>query len=524
MRQRLELFLQICSAITHAHTKLIIHRDIKSSNVLAYFDDEKQPMVKVNDFGVAKALSGNSLSDATLYTAHGEVLGTYDSMSPEQAAGSSDIDTRTDVYSLGVLLYELLAGAKPFDYARVADHEIRRIIREVEPPPPSTRLSSLGEAGSQIAAARRSQLDTLTKELGGELEWISLMAMRKARDRRYKSPAALAADVERYIAGEPLEAGPESLGYRVRKFTAKHRIPIVVGMVVAVSLALGLLGTATQMVRAKRAENDANKQRDQLKTQNDRAADILKGVVFNDVPKGQIETKAVKHFSGPDDVHNPENEEGWTFIIKRDHDGKDDFRVYRGWGIDIKSDADFQSLNTPVDSSAALGALAYSVDRAMQDLRHEKENAEIEAYIADLSAAQSALASDHYAEARERLEACPESRRGWEWNFLHEQTAGVVRIVPAGYEIMEFTRDGKRMVVNEGGGIVRWWDLEGKPIGEKMKAGEGLIWTQLITDGAQLITASQDGNIGFWDSSGYPLRPLFRTSEEWQCGWYADGF
>ena len=250
VRQRLELFLQICSAISHAHTKLIIHRDIKSGNVMAYFDDQKQPMVKVIDFGVAKALSGKALSDATLYTAHGEVLGTYDSMSPEQAAGSSDIDTRTDVYSLGVLLYELLTGAKPFDYAREADHEIRRIIRDVEPPPPSTRLSSLGEAGERIAAARRSQLDTLAKELSSELEWIPLMAMRKERDRRYESPAALAADVERYLGGEPLEAGPETLAYRAQKFLRKHRGPLIVTAAIAAILITSIVavsGLAVQL-------------------------------------------------------------------------------------------------------------------------------------------------------------------------------------------------------------------------------------------------------------------------------------
>ncbi len=512
VRQRLELFLQICSAITHAHTKLIIHRDIKSSNVLAYFDDEKQPVVKVIDFGVAKALSGKSLSDATLYTAHGEVLGTYDSMSPEQAAGSSDIDTRTDVYSLGVLLYELLAGAKPFDYARVAEHEIRRIIREVEPPPPSTRLSSLGEAGSQIAAARRSQLDTLTKELGGELEWIPLMAMRKERDRRYESPAALAADVERYIAEEPLEAGPESLGYRIRKFTAKHRLPIAVAMVLATALGLGFLGTTTQMVRAKHAESEASEQRDQLKAQTEKSIDILKGVVFPEDPKKKGET-LTKSFFGPDD-----SDEAWTFILKREHDGRDDFRVYRGSAETEEFDfdkADYKSPKAPVNPSVALGALAYSVDRMMRDIATEKEKAQMEAYVADLSAAQSALASNNLAEARERLEACPQSRRGWEWGFLGRRAENIAGTLPVGYSVEEFTPDGKQMVVYARDGTVQWRDAVGNPIGEALEAGTD-VYAKLITDGQQLATASTDGIIGLWDRSGRAVHPPIDTGERWK--------
>jgi serine/threonine protein kinase len=158
--RRLELFIQVCEAIAHAHLKAIIHRDIKASNVLAYMLDG-QPVAKVIDFGVAKAMTTDRLTSRTFNTAFGQVVGTYDSMSPEQAVGSEDIDTRTDVYALGVLLYELLAGAKPFDdatLARTSDTEVRRIIREVEPATPSSRLSNLGPARTQIAQTRQAQL------------------------------------------------------------------------------------------------------------------------------------------------------------------------------------------------------------------------------------------------------------------------------------------------------------------------------------------------------------------------------
>jgi serine/threonine protein kinase len=236
IKQRLELFLQVCSAVGHAHTKAILHRDIKASNVLAYLDNG-QPVVKVIDFGIAKALTGDKLTDRTFNTERGFVVGTYEAMSPEQAEGSPDIDTRTDVYSLGVLLYELLTGVKPFDaelLAKSADQEIRRMIREVEPPRPSTRVSALGASGAQVAAARRAQLDALAKELRSELEWIPLMAMRKERDRRYASPLDLAEDIQNYLVSRPLKAGPESLGYRCKKLVRRNRAMVLSGAVGAV--------------------------------------------------------------------------------------------------------------------------------------------------------------------------------------------------------------------------------------------------------------------------------------------------
>ena len=241
LRDRLELFVQVCSAITHAHTKALIHRDIKASNVLACLDDGK-PIVKVIDFGIAKALTGDKLTDRTFNTESGNVIGTYDSMSPEQAEGSPDIDTRTDVYSLGVLLYELLAGAKPFEQkslANAGDQEIRRMIREVDPPRPSQRLSSLNDRGSGVAAVRRTRPESLVRELRTELEWIPLKAMRKERDRRYGSPEELASDIKNYLSGRPLKAGPESLIYRFRKTLSRHRGTSFIAVALITLLATG---------------------------------------------------------------------------------------------------------------------------------------------------------------------------------------------------------------------------------------------------------------------------------------------
>lgn len=251
IERRLQLFAQVCQAIAHAHTKAIIHRDVKAGNVLAYTADGR-PVSKVIDFGIAKALTADRLTDRSYATAHGSAVGTYEYMSPEQAEGSPDIDTRTDVYSLGVLLYELLSGAKPFDaetLQQAADAEIRRIIREVEPPRPSTRLSSQPDA-AKAAAARSIRIEALTSQLKSELEWIPLKAMRKERERRYASPLEMVEDIQNYLDNRPLKAGPESLAYRLRKTVRRNRLPLVAAL-----LAVAALGTGTAFyVRSIRAE------------------------------------------------------------------------------------------------------------------------------------------------------------------------------------------------------------------------------------------------------------------------------
>ena len=267
-QERLALFIPVCHAVQHAHQKGIIHRDIKPSNIMVTLHDGI-PVPKVIDFGIAKA-TNQRLTERTIFTRYAELIGTPEYMSPEQAEMSGlDIDTRTDIYSLGVVLYELLTGALPFDEGTLrsaALGEIQRIIREVEPPRPSTRLSALGERAKKIAESRRTDTAALTRRLRSELEWIPLKALRKDRTRRYRSVSELADDVQNYLKGRPLIAGPESTAYRLRKFLWRHRVPVGLTSAIVLALMVGLSVLASQHIRVKQARNQVTSLEEQVET------------------------------------------------------------------------------------------------------------------------------------------------------------------------------------------------------------------------------------------------------------------
>jgi serine/threonine protein kinase len=259
-RQRLELFIPVCRAIQHAHQKGIIHRDIKPSNVLVTMYDDK-PVPKVIDFGVAKATE-QRLTERTVYTQFGALVGTFEYMSPEQAEMNAfGVDTRSDVYSLGVLLYELLTGTTPLGRERLrtaALHVLVRLIKEEEAPRPSVRLSS-SDLLPKIAAARKTEPDRLPKLMRGELDWIVMKCLEKDRARRYETASGLAHDVERYLADEPVEAGPPGPRYRLGKFARKHRTALVTATAFAGLLVAGIVVSTWQAVRATSAEKTAKR-------------------------------------------------------------------------------------------------------------------------------------------------------------------------------------------------------------------------------------------------------------------------
>src|SRR5204862_441817 len=251
-RQRLELFVPVCQAIQHAHQKGIIHRDIKPSNVMVTLYDGK-PVPKVIDFGVAKATE-QKLTERTLFTQYGTMVGTLEYMSPEQAEMSAlGVDTRSDIYSLGVLLYELLTGSTAQTHRRMKEAayaETLRMIKEEEPPKPSTRLSDSGEALASISANRHTEPAKLTKLVRGELDWIVMKTLEKDRNSRYGTANDFVADVQRYLNDDPVQACPPSAVYRLKKFVRRNKGPVLAAMIVLLVVVAGIVGTTWGLLRA----------------------------------------------------------------------------------------------------------------------------------------------------------------------------------------------------------------------------------------------------------------------------------
>jgi eukaryotic-like serine/threonine-protein kinase len=279
IRQRIELFIQVCEGVQHAHQKAIIHRDIKPANILVVeVDGKARP--SIIDFGLAKAIASQSLGE-TLFTQAGAFLGTPGYMSPEQAdPGIQDIDTRTDVYSLGVVLYVLLTGCEPFDTAawkKLPFHEVLRRLREEDAPTPSTRLSSAHEASGAAASARGTERRQLVNQLRGDLDWITMKAVEKDRNRRYGTPTELAADLRRYLENEPVVARPASAGYRLQKYVRRHRVAVAVAIIIGGLLVSFGVVQAMQLRRITRERDRA-----------DRIADFMTGLFKVSDPNERI--------------------------------------------------------------------------------------------------------------------------------------------------------------------------------------------------------------------------------------------
>lgn len=300
--ERLDLVIQVCDAMQHAHTKGVIHRDIKPANVLVSMQDGR-PHVKVIDFGIAVAVD-HAQAGRTLYTQVGHFVGTPEYMSPEQAGGVRDIDTRTDVYGIGVLLYELLTGETPFvaeELRAAAYSEVQRIIREVDPPKPSTRVAR-SPRSAELCVISGMDREGLRAQVAGDLDWIAMKAMEKDRARRYETPRAIATDLLSHIEGRPVMAAPPSARYRLMKFVRRHRVGVAAGTAVVVALLLGMIGTTVGLVSARRASEQARANAERATREAEQATamnEFMRGVLTSVEPQNQgADVRLIEVLSG----------------------------------------------------------------------------------------------------------------------------------------------------------------------------------------------------------------------------------
>ena len=465
VEERLELFKKVCEGVHHAHQKGIIHRDIKPSNILVSIHGDKTTP-KIIDFGIAKAIT-QPLTEKTSYTEQGQLLGTPEYMSPEQAEMSyQDVDTRSDIYSLGVLLYELLTGATPFDAKRLReggiDH-IQHVLCEEEPRTPSARLTSLGDKGKTVAESRGTQIITLTRRLHRELEWIPMKAMRKDRTRRYRSASELADDIQNYLTGAPLIAGPESTVYRARKFMRKHAGSVATAALLLLVIILGLVASILMgcraeqarekevaarkqveqaLVRAENAEKTAQEQRKLAEERTDKYRNLsyLHSVALADAKYRQGNLRNARQLlrSCPEDLRN--------------------------WEWD---------------------RLNYVMDESLMTFGHAGEAAESIAFSPDGKLIATGFVTITIWDAA----------TGTEIRTLKGREAAIMSL--------EFSPDGERIISGGMSGLVRVWDVNtGEEIMrlEGHEAGKGVAAIDLSTDGRRIVSIDYDGIIKVWDA------------------------